>query len=156
MVQKEARKKYSKKLTSQEEKKKWMGEKLRLQGSEKKESEEEETSNESIAKEMIQKGAETASFVVSKGSNQLTYSKKQHGRNRRKQEEVIDKNKQMQKVKIKKAYAKQKRHDRRFLPNILQTKAENIIHYKTKHYEETITTFCIYCNDVGRLYRRWS
>ena len=111
MVQKEARKKYSKKLTSQEEKKKWMGEKLRLQGSEKKESEEEETSNESIAKEMIQKGAETASFVVSKGSNRLTYSKKQHGRNQRKPEEGVDKNKQMQKVKIKKAYAKQKRHD---------------------------------------------
>ena len=126
MVQKEARKKYSKKLTSQEEKKKWMGEKLRLQGSEKKESEEEETSNESIAKEMIQKGAETASFVVSKGSNRLTYSKKQHGRNQRKPEEGVDKNKQMQKVKIKKAYAKQKRHDRRFLPNIPQTKAEKM------------------------------
>ena len=23
-------------------------------------------------------------------------------------------------------------------------------------YEETFTTFCIYCNDAGRLYRRWS
>ena len=120
MIQKEARKNYSKKLTSQEEKKKWMGEKLRLQGTEKKEAEEEETSNESIAKEMIQKGANTASFFVSTG-NQIRRGKSysEHVRNQRKSEEAVDKNKQIQKMRIKKSYAKQKRNDRSVFPNIV-------------------------------------
>ena len=126
MIQKEARKNYSKKLISQKEKMQWFGEKLRVQGSESRDSETEET-NEEIAKEMVQKGAKTASFFVSTG-NQIRRGKSnsEHVRNQRKSEEAVDKNKQIQKMRIKKSYAKQKRNDRSVFPNILQNKMEKV------------------------------